>query len=81
MEPEPAPVAPQPPPQQELAQKQELTVAKSLAEPAAETKPMPATPDARAKPVIFPVSHAPDDPGPEEAQSVEDKKAKFRIFG
>ena len=35
-----------------------------------------------AKPVIFPVSHAPDDPGPEEAQPPEaDKKAKFRIFG
>lgn len=34
-----------------------------------------------ARPVIFPVSHAPDDPGPEETPPVEDKKAKFRIFG
>ncbi|MET3890043.1 HemY protein [Bosea sp. OAE506] len=37
--------------------------------------------EARPKPVIFPVAHAPDDPGPEEAQPVEDKKGKFRLFG
>jgi HemY protein len=36
----------------------------------------------RPKPVIFPVSHAPDDPGPDEVPAAEpDKKAKFRIFG
>jgi len=56
--------------------------------PAVEPKPTaakidvaPAKGDVRATPVIFPVSHAPDDPGPEEAQIVEEKKAKFRIFG
>ncbi|HEV7257827.1 MAG TPA: heme biosynthesis HemY N-terminal domain-containing protein [Bosea sp. (in: a-proteobacteria)] len=49
---------------------------KVVAEPAAA-----ATPDARPKPVIFPVAHAPDDPGPEEAQVVEEKKGKFRLFG
>ena len=38
-------------------------------------------PDTRPKPVIFPVSHAPDDPGPEEATPVEEKKGKFRLFG
>ncbi|KPF71161.1 hypothetical protein IP69_07615 [Bosea sp. AAP35] len=38
-------------------------------------------PDTRPKPVIFPVSHAPDDPGPDEAPPVEEKKGKFRLFG
>ncbi|POR46832.1 heme biosynthesis protein HemY [Bosea psychrotolerans] len=58
------------------------------AKPVAETQPATAKPDAapvkgeaRATPVIFPVSHAPDDPGPEEAQISEEKNAKFRIFG
>jgi len=37
--------------------------------------------DSRARPVIFPVAHAPDDPGPEDAQPVEEKKGKFRLFG
>lgn len=37
--------------------------------------------ETRAKSVIFPVPHAPDDPGPEAVSQVEDKKAKFRIFG
>lgn len=36
----------------------------------------------RASPVIFPVSHAPDDPGPEAPTPEEQaQKAKFRIFG
>ncbi|OYW98256.1 MAG: hypothetical protein B7Z14_15400, partial [Bosea sp. 32-68-6] len=63
------------------------------AEAAAEAKPEPkaagpaealavtAPADARLKPVIFPVAHAPDDPGPDEAPPVEDKKGKFRLFG
>lgn len=63
-------------------------------EPAPERpEPKPAVNDAKsdhkaaavagsgAKPVIFPVSHAPDDPGPDEGQAVEEKKGKFRIFG
>ncbi len=55
--------------------------------PAAETnKAVPESvaataPDVRAKPVIFPVAHAPDDPGPDEAPPVDDKKGKFRLFG
>lgn len=59
--------------------------------PAVETKPEPkknvaepvatVVPDARPKPVIFPVAHAPDDPGPDEVPPVEDKKGKFRLFG
>jgi HemY protein len=40
-----------------------------------------AAPDGRAKPVIFPVAHAPDDPGPDEVPPVDDKKGKFRLFG
>jgi len=32
------------------------------------------------KPVIFPVSHAPDDPGPDEEQPPEPKKSGFRLF-
>ncbi len=72
--PEPKPA---PPPVPEAAPKLEPLIA----EPLAEARPMPAAPETRAKPVIFPVSHAPDDPGPEEALPVEDKKAKFRIFG
>lgn len=59
--------------------------------PVVETKPEPkknaaepvatVVPDARPKPVIFPVAHAPDDPGPDEVPPVEDKKGKFRLFG
>lgn len=59
--------------------------------PAAETKPEPAkaaagpavatAADTRPKPVIFPVSHAPDDPGLDDAAPVEEKKGKFRLFG
>lgn len=59
--------------------------------PVAETKPEPkktgtepvaaAALDSGLKPVIFPVAHAPDDPGPDEVPPVEDKKGKFRLFG
>jgi len=33
------------------------------------------------KPVIFPVSHAPDDPGPDDEPPREPKKSGFRLFG
>lgn len=33
------------------------------------------------KPVIFPVPHAPDDPGPDEEPPTEPKKGGFRLFG
>lgn len=33
------------------------------------------------KPVIFPVPHAPDDPGPDEEPPPEPKKGGFRLFG
>jgi HemY protein len=50
-------------------------------EPALVAEPVMGVGEGRAKPVIFPVAHAPDDPGPEEAQPVEEKKGKFRLFG
>ena len=49
---------------------------KSAPEPAAT-----GSADSWPKPVIFPVAHAPDDPGPDEAPPVQDKKGKFKIFG
>ncbi len=89
---EPPPPPPEPKPESKVEAKPEPKPAPKPAQPAAkpeplvaealaEARPMPAPPEARPKPVIFPVSHAPDDPGPEEVQPVEDKKAKFRIFG
>lgn len=50
-------------------------------EPALVAEPVMGVGEGRPKPVIFPVAHAPDDPGPEEAQPVEEKKGKFRLFG
>ncbi len=75
--PEPAP-APEPSPKAEAVSeaKTEPKAAAAVEAPAA-TAPA----DARLKPVIFPVAHAPDDPGPDEARPVEDKKGKFRLFG
>ncbi|WP_324132230.1 heme biosynthesis protein HemY [Bosea sp. (in: a-proteobacteria)] len=75
--PEPAP-APEPAPKAEAVAeaKTEPKAAAAVEAPAA-TAPA----DARLKPVIFPVAHAPDDPGPDEARPVEDKKGKFRLFG
>ncbi|CAN7566577.1 heme biosynthesis protein HemY [Bosea sp. LjRoot9] len=77
--------APKPPEEaKSAAEPKPVAEPKPAVEPApAAAKPeaAPAKGDARATPVIFPVSHAPDDPGPEEAQIVEEKKAKFRIFG
>ena len=64
----------------------------AVAEPAkpaeskpAETKLVESKPAPREagspRPVIFPVSHAPDDPGPEEEPPPEPKKSGFRLFG
>ncbi|MGW9330122.1 heme biosynthesis HemY N-terminal domain-containing protein [Bosea sp. NPDC055594] len=48
----------------------------------AEAAPSPAKPagQARPSPVVFPVAHAPDDPGPEQAKP-EEPKGRFRLFG
>lgn len=90
----PAPVAPAPPPTSEArpetppAPAPEKPAAKAPEAKLAPVEPaappsQPAPPrDHRPLPVIFPVAHAPDDPGPEEAVAADqDKKAKFRIFG
>ncbi|MCZ8044454.1 MAG: heme biosynthesis protein HemY [Beijerinckiaceae bacterium] len=75
--PEPAP-APEPAPKVEaVAEAKTESKAAAAVEAPAATAPA----DARLKPVIFPVAHAPDDPGPDEARPVEDKKGKFRLFG
>ena len=87
-EPRPEPVAPAAPP----VQKEEPKPVEAVAEPAkpaeskpAETKLVESKPAPREagspKPVIFPVSHAPDDPGPEEEPPPEPKKSGFRLFG
>ncbi len=68
------------------------TIAPSQVEPPAPAEARIAEPDPAApapvagapapKPVIFPVAHAPDDPGPDDIQPDSDKKkAKFRLFG
>ncbi|RXT46209.1 hypothetical protein B6S44_25615 [Bosea sp. Tri-44] len=60
------PVAPAPPP----------------AEPVVEISPVttkPASQQAKPAPVVFPVAHAPDDPGPEQ-QAPGEAKGRFRIF-
>ena len=36
--------------------------------------------DKGPRPVVFPVSHAPDDPGPDATEPPVDRKAKFKIF-
>jgi HemY protein len=75
------------------APKEEPKPVEAVVEPArpAEARPAEAKPaDAKSaatreapppKPVIFPVSHAPDDPGPDEEPPPEPKKSGFRLFG
>ena len=56
--------------------------AKPVDTKAVDTKPAAPTREATSpKPVIFPVSHAPDDPGPDEEPPPEPKKSGFRLFG
>lgn len=44
-------------------------------------QPGPAATAAGPKPVVFPVSHAPDDPGPDQTAPDAAKKSGFRLFG
>lgn len=44
-------------------------------------QPGPAATAAGPKPVVFPVSHAPDDPGPDQTAPDAAKKSAFRLFG
>ncbi|GAU82617.1 heme biosynthesis protein HemY [Bosea sp. BIWAKO-01] len=88
--PEPAKTEPAKPagdekPATEPVAKVEPAVAAKLPTPVIEAAAAPATSasvrDHRPSPVIFPVSHAPDDPGPEDVQPAAAAKAKFRLFG
>jgi HemY protein len=68
-----------PEPKQEAKQEPAPVVkTEPIATPAA---PAPATQDVGPQAVVFPVTHAPDDPGPEEAEIVQEKKSRFRLFG
>ncbi|MGO4736345.1 heme biosynthesis HemY N-terminal domain-containing protein [Bosea sp. 2KB_26] len=82
---EPAKPAVDEKPATEPVAKVEPAVAAKLPVPVIETTAAPAAAasvrDHRPSPVIFPVSHAPDDPGPEDAQPAAAAKAKFRLFG
>ncbi|MDU0341584.1 heme biosynthesis protein HemY [Bosea rubneri] len=89
----PAPAPPQPTPGAKPEIKAEAKP-ETKPEPVAEPKPEPAaaTPaeaapnsgkpaaQGRPAPVVFPVAHAPDDPGPEQAPP-EEPKGRFRLFG
>ncbi|MGO4175376.1 heme biosynthesis protein HemY [Bosea sp. TAF32] len=93
--PEPAAAVVQPPPKEELkpaAAAKPVDVVVEAAKPAearaaevtsAQTvKPAAVAREAAPpKPVIFPVSHAPDDPGPDDEPPPEPKKSGFRLFG
>ncbi|MCR4521521.1 MULTISPECIES: heme biosynthesis protein HemY [Bosea] len=90
--PEPVVAAAPPVPKEEPKPVVESKPVEAVVEPAkpveskpAEAKPVESKPAPREaaspKPVIFPVSHAPDDPGPEEEPPPEPKKSGFRLFG
>ncbi|PZU93329.1 MAG: heme biosynthesis protein HemY [Chelatococcus sp.] len=65
-------VEPAPTPASAEVESEAVPVPKPAAAPASGTG---------AKPVIFPVSHAPDDPGPDDIETDPAKKARFRLFG
>lgn len=80
----PEPPKPEPKPEAKVETKPEsaVTAAPPPAEPVVEiapatTKPVPQ--QGKPAPVVFPVAHAPDDPGPEQ-QAPGEAKGRFRIF-
>lgn len=89
----PPPAAPQPAPGAKPEIKAEAKP-ETKPEPVTEPKPEPAAAapaeaapnsgkpaaQGRPAPVVFPVAHAPDDPGPEQAPP-EEPKGRFRLFG
>lgn len=77
---EPKPAV-EPKPVEAVAEPAKSVEAKSVETKPAEAKPAAAREATPPKPVIFPVSHAPDDPGPEEEPPPEPKKSGFRLFG
>ncbi|QEL25277.1 heme biosynthesis protein HemY [Bosea sp. F3-2] len=88
--PEPVAAAASPAPKEEpklAAETKPLETVAEVAKPAEAKSAEAAKPAASAreaappKPVIFPVSHAPDDPGPDDEPPPEPKKSGFRLFG
>ncbi len=80
--PEPAKPEPKPEPKVEAKPETAATAAPPPAEPVVEiapatTKPVPQ--QGKPAPVVFPVAHPPDDPGPEQ-QAPGEAKGRFRIF-
>ncbi|MGO4406854.1 heme biosynthesis protein HemY [Bosea sp. RAF48] len=85
-EPKPEPAAPvaQPAPKEEPKPVETVTEVARPAEARSAEAAKPAVSAREAappKPVIFPVSHAPDDPGPDDEPPPEPKKSGFRLFG
>jgi HemY protein len=85
-----APEPPKPEPKSELKPEPKVetrpapsaAAAPPPAEPVVEiasVTPKPAPTQAKPAPVVFPVAHAPDDPGPEQ-QAPGEAKGRFRIF-
>lgn len=80
--PKPAPAEIKPEPVAKVEVKPEPAPVVEKAVPAPVPAPATATArETRPSPVIFPVSHAPDDPGPEEPQAAEAAKGRFKLFG
>jgi HemY protein len=80
--PEPSKPEPKPAPKAEAKPEPAITAAPSPAEPVVEIAPVttkPAPQQTKLAPVVFPVAHAPDDPGPEQ-QAPGEAKGRFRIF-
>lgn len=73
---------PKPEPMVETGPEASATAVPAPAEPAVEATPAttkPAQQQTKPTPVVFPVAHAPDDPGPEQ-QAPGETKGRFRIF-
>lgn len=84
--PPPAPESPKPEPKPEpkveIKPEPVVAAAPPSAEPVVEIAPVttkPAPQQGKPAPVVFPVAHAPDDPGPEQ-QTPGETKGRFRIF-
>lgn len=84
--PPPAPESPKPEPKPEpkveIKPEPVVATAPPPAEPVVEIAPVttkPAPQQGKPAPVVFPVAHAPDDPGPEQ-QTPGEPKGRFRIF-
>ena len=79
---EPAKSEPKPEPKVDAKPESAVAATSVPAEPVVEIAPVttkPAPQQGKPAPVVFPVAHAPDDPGPEQ-QAPGESKGRFRIF-